>query len=384
MTDGGGLGTSNFLAQFATVGLNHIFSPTFLVDGVLGFGRDSYGNPGPDFGTNFGLDVLGIPGTNGKDPRASGIPTFSIPSYEVLGGGVPWMPQYEDDNSLTYTTNFGWTKGSHDIRFGTDIARFWLSAWKPENGNRGSRGHFAFDGAVTALNGGASPNQFNSYAAFLLGLPQNFGKSIQFYEPMTDHQWMHGLYFRDRWQAGRNLTITMGVRWEHYPLYSRPNTGIERYDAATNQVLIGGQGGVPRDAGVSVSKKLFAPRLGLSYRLGQKAVIRTGYGISIDPTPLVRVMRGNYPAVVNQDFFGPSSFQPYGPIENGLHRSGHHHRQDYSPFERDYDNSGAGTISSRLRSIFQLRCGTPDGGWLCRLGRLHWNTYGSPGGGLEH
>ena len=29
-------------------------------------------------GTNFGLDVLGIPGTNGPDPRQSGQPRFAV------------------------------------------------------------------------------------------------------------------------------------------------------------------------------------------------------------------------------------------------------------------------------------------------------------------
>jgi Carboxypeptidase regulatory-like domain len=318
MTDGGGLGTSDFLAQFATVGVSHVITPTFIMDGVFGFGRDNYSNPLPDYGVYFGRDVLGIPGTNGPEIRYSGAPLFSISGYELLGGGANWMPQYELDSSLTYTTNFGWTKGKHDIRFGVDIARYWVSAWKPEQGNRGPRGQFVFTGGVTALNGGPSPNQFNGYADFLLGEPQNFGKSIQNYVPMAAHEWHQGYYFRDRWEAHRNLTVTLGLRWEYHPWFSRPNSGPERYDPATNQVYIGGLGGQPQNVGMTVSHKLFAPRVGLAYRLGQKTVIRTGFGISIDPMPLVRTARGDYPAVVNQDYFGLNSYQAAGPIANGI------------------------------------------------------------------
>ena len=42
--------------------------------------------------------------------------------------------------------------------------------------------------------------------------------------------------------------------------------GIERLDPATNLVYLGGRGNVPKDVGVTVSHKLFAPTLGIAYR----------------------------------------------------------------------------------------------------------------------
>ena len=50
----------------------------------------------------------------------------------------------------------------------------------------------------------------------------------------------------------------------------------------------------------SVSHKLFAPRVGIAYRLGDKTVIRAGYGINYDPIPFSRPLRGWYPLVINQ------------------------------------------------------------------------------------
>jgi hypothetical protein len=324
MTSGGGVGVGDFLAQMGTIGYSHTFSSNLLMDGTLGFGRDSTTNTADDYGTNFGLDVLGIPGTNGfnKEIQASGQPLFSISGYETLGGGYNWMPQFESDESWTITNNVGWIKGSHDIRFGADIARYRTEAWKPEAG-QGPRGGFVFQNGITGLRNGPAPNQFNHYAAFLLGLPFSAGKSIQYYDPMAASQWLYGFYFRDRWQATRRLTLTLGLRWEYYPLYFRSksgiaNTGIELYDPETNQVYIGGMGNVPRNAGVEPDKDLFAPRLGIAYRLGQKGVIRAGYGISVDPQPLIRTNRQNYPSVVAANFQGPNTFQPYGRIEGGI------------------------------------------------------------------
>ena len=108
-----------------------------------------------------------------------------------------------------------------------------------------------------------------------------------------------GWYARDRWQVTRNLTINIGLRYEFYPLMTRAGKGMERYDPNTNQVSLGGRGNVPKDAGITVSHKLFAPRVGLAYRLGENTVIRAGYGINYDPIPFSRPLRGWYPLVVN-------------------------------------------------------------------------------------
>jgi hypothetical protein len=93
---------------------------------------------------------------------------------------------------------------------------------------------------------------------------------------------------------------------------------LGRFDLDTNQIIIGGVGNNDENAGVSVSHKMFAPRAGLAYRLGNSTVIRLGYGISYDPLPMSRVFRDPYPLTVVQNFVGPSSFVPYGPLSSGI------------------------------------------------------------------
>src|SRR6202022_3011598 len=123
------------------------------------------------------------------------------------------------------------------VRFGFDMFRFQLNQWQPEAGSFSPRGALTFDGAITAQNGGVSPNQYNAWAAFLLGLDQQVGKSVQ-NTKMTGRERQYGWYVRDRWQLKRNLTLNLGLRYELYPLVRRSHTGLGRYDLDTNQVLI--------------------------------------------------------------------------------------------------------------------------------------------------
>jgi hypothetical protein len=314
----GGAGKGDSTIQLGSLGGNYTFSATFLVDGTFGFTRVGQAVRGADYGVNFGLDVLGIPGTNGSDIRQSGKPVFVIDGHETLGNTDTWSPVFRADNSWTYTTNFSKSSGAHDMRFGVDIAKQSMNQWQPNIGGRSPRGGFSFPGGVTALRGGAATNQFNAMATFLLGLPQSFGKAIQFYAPSTNRQWLQGYYFRDRWQATSHLTITLGLRWEYYPMMTRAHHGAERYDWGENLVYIGGFGSTPGNAGWTTSKTHFAPRLGLAYRIGWKTVIRAGYGITIDPYPIATAMKRAWPSVVNEEFLGVNAFQPAGPIEKGI------------------------------------------------------------------
>ncbi|HEY1337943.1 MAG TPA: TonB-dependent receptor, partial [Bryobacteraceae bacterium] len=247
---------------------------------------------------NYGQQ-FGIPNMNGPDPLQSGFPNIGISGY--TGFGVPnWMPLKRVEESWTQSDNLTWTKGAHEIRFGFDLVRHHLNHWQPEIG-QGPRGYLGFNGQETALRGGAATNQFNAYAAFLLGYSEDAEKSLQ-YILMTGREWQFGGYARDRWQVTRNLTINIGLRYEFYPLMTRAGKGLERYDPTTNNVYLGGRGGQPDDVGITVSHRLFSPRVGLAYRLGDKSVIRAGYGLNYDPIPFSRPLRGWYPLTVNQAF----------------------------------------------------------------------------------
>ncbi len=318
----GGLGEFHSTVNLVTLGHTWTLSPNFLVDGNAGFTRMSERGQTPDFGKNFNRDVLGgvgggIPGTNdgnqpSSDPRQTGWPLFSISGYSAIGNPEGWNPAFRNDWSFTNSDNFTWLRSKHEIRFGFDAVHHHLNHWQPEQG-RGPRGGFTFNGESTALKGGPGINQFNAFAQFLLGLDSTAGKSIQFAK-MTAKEWQFGWYVADRWRATPRLTATLGLRYEYYPLMTRDGLiKFDRYDFDSNVILLGGVGGQPTHLGVTTSKKLFAPRIGLAYQLNDATVIRSGFGISYNPLPLARPLRGSYPLVVASDFFG-TGFTPFGSL----------------------------------------------------------------------
>ncbi|MGH9667741.1 MAG: TonB-dependent receptor domain-containing protein, partial [Bryobacteraceae bacterium] len=301
----------------SAIGTNYIVSPTFLLDGNVAYTRIAPGTHPIQYGQNIGLDVLKLPGTNGPTIFESGIPEFQVSGYETLGNPGSATPYFWHDQSYQYNVNATWTKGAHNVRFGVDISRQDMNHLTAEQG-AGPRGTFQFTGGVTALKGGVAPNQFNSYAAFLLGLPSTVGKTVPVEAPVTTRAWSQGYYIRDQWQARRNLTITYGVRYEYYPIPTRDHRGLERYDLTQNKVIVGGIGDVPTNMGVSDSPHLLFPRVGIAYRPTEKWVLRAGYGINADPYSLARPFRTNYPVLVDQNFVSPNSYAYVSRTEDGI------------------------------------------------------------------
>ena len=150
----------------------------------------------------------------------------------------------------------------------------------------------------------------NSYAAFLLGLPDQASKSLQFPDEYHIRSMLYSSYIRDRWNVTPRLTVNYGVRWEYFPYPTRTDRGLERYDPTINKVLVCGVGPVPKDCGTDISKKRFSPRLGIAYRATDTFVIRAGFGITNDPYEGLELQRNNYPIMEPFGIQPPNEFHP--------------------------------------------------------------------------
>jgi outer membrane receptor protein involved in Fe transport len=308
-----------------TVGQTWTLSPTLLLDANGGSNKMTHQSGGPDYGTNFGTDVFGIDGLNADGvtgpgssdlARYSGMPVINT-GLSALGNNSTWTPVWRREISYTASVNLTKVQGRHEIRTGFDFVRLTLDHWQPEVGN--PRGTLSFAGGLTGIPGFSQTNvgAWNSYAAFLLGLTSGYGKSVQF-EEMTGRENQYGLYISDRWQVNEKLTVNLGLRYEYFPLMSRADRGLEQLDYNTFMIKLGGLGGNPKDLGIEVDKLLFAPRVGLAYRLNDDTVFRTGYGRTFNPMPWSRPMRGFYPATIAYSDAGPNGFTPYGTLEAGI------------------------------------------------------------------
>ena len=313
---GGGDTTVNLWS----VGQTYTITPTLIWDATVGSNVMDHASQGPDYGTNFGLDTFGIPGTNGAGVTGpgssdlafySGFPQFNT-GLSTLGNNAGWTPVTRHEFVYTLSTNVTKVAGKHEIRSGFDFVKLGLDHWQPEVNN--PRGQFTFGGGITGVPGYNSVGGFNDYGAFLLGQVSSFGKSVQF-EEMTTNEDQYGLYINDRWQVTDKLTVNAGIRWEYYPLMQRDNRGFEQLDLNTFNVLLPANSG---DAGYSAQKNLFAPRLGAAYRLNDETVFRAGYGRTFNPMPWSRPLRGFYPASIGYSGAGANGFVPYGTLAQGI------------------------------------------------------------------
>ena len=293
---GGQLGYALGRTQIAGAGVTYTISPTILFDANLGYTRQRLGAQGTDLGTNFGLEVLKIPGTNGPSAMQSGVPAFQFNStWSNLGNANTGSPFLFRDNQYVANANVSWNRAAHTFRFGWDYMNQQINHFQPQGGTfQTARGTFDFNGNATALQNGAAANRFNSWAAFLLGLPSRAGKVEQLRDPNSLRIPILAWYAQDQWQASRKLTVNLGVRWEYYPFPTRDWGGVSRFDPSDGLVYIGGAGNTALDTGVNNGKGQLVPRVGLAYRLDSRTVIRSGYGLSVDPRTFIN-FRDSFP-----------------------------------------------------------------------------------------
>ncbi len=304
------------LTQSVTIAGTHTFTSHLLFDANVGFTRQGLSAQNTDIGTNFGLDTLHIPGTNGPTRFEGGQPGMTISGLSDIGNTAIFNPFFFWDNEYLFAANLSWIRGSHSFRFGGTYTRIQLNHIQT-NVQWGPRGGFSFDGGATALNGGSAPNTYNSWAQFLLGLPSTFGKDLVFISPDSPREREFSFYARDIWQATSKLNVNYGIRYEYYPNATHDHFGALNYDPTTNFMYVGGKGGVPRNAYVDVGKGQVAPRLGIAYSIDKKTVVRAGFGISTNPEPFSDQMNF-YPAVVSSQYTAANSFGFAGSFVTGI------------------------------------------------------------------
>ncbi len=318
---GGNPGTGQGYTANFSAGGTYAFTPTLVADAHFGYVRMYTDVAHSDIGQNKGMDLFGIPGLNGPRAFEGGMPVFDFNTFQDIGITELYMPYTRDDDQYQTVVNVNWMKGKHNVRAGTDIYFQALNHVQPElsgGDNFGARGGFRYGGGPTQTSGGPSGNMYNAWGSFLLGLPDLLGRLNLSVAPYTTRMRSYSFYVRDQWQVTNSLTIAYGTRYEYFPVPTRADRGLERYNPQTNMMEIGGVGSVPRDLGMTVEKGLFAPRVGVTFRASSSMVIRGGFGITNDPYSLARPMRTNHPILLNLTVQAPNNFSWAGRTADGV------------------------------------------------------------------
>ncbi len=307
-------GTDRFNHNVA-VGHTAVLSPSMVLDvkgSWLKFNDDQTPHEGFDLASlGYSAGVVSLLGAYDHIPR------FDIESgtagtagrVAVLGGQQNGFNtgRVQPFYNVQFVPTLTKTAGSHTIRTGYDWRK--LRQTEVNQGFRG--GVYAFDGLYTRSASNATSQYGQGIASFLLGIP-TAGRI----ELRTDYDYTvmsHGAFVHDDWRVTDNLTLNLGVRYDiELGMTERDNRNIRGFDLTTPnpiQAQVQTNYAANAPAGVPHTAQPFAalvvggyqyateeargiwdadrnnvqPRIGVTYKLDDRTVMRGGAGLFVAP-----------------------------------------------------------------------------------------------------
>jgi hypothetical protein len=315
-------GNSNGANDSLASGMDIALSSTLLTDFRLGYYRYNVIDSKHDQTATL-ANTLGIPGINTGAPFTGGSPGFHFDNVPGGGGGTQGNPVYGDGLGINrcncpltekedqFQIVNNWTKvwGNHAFKVGVDL-RYARNLRVPSDNDR--------DGQLNFTSGATSDPSAKtqgglSFASFMLGDVASFNRYVSVSTNAKEFQKRTFFYGQDTWRATKNLTLNLGLRWELFfpESVNGPGNG-SLMNLDDGYLHVAGIGGIPSDMGWGINmKKQFDPRIGVAYQLGNKTVIRAGYGRSFDTgvfgSIFGHVVTQNLPVLANQALNTPTN-----------------------------------------------------------------------------
>jgi hypothetical protein len=275
------LSTNFVMAQLTTTITPHLvneFRLGFLHPSVFTAG-DIQNDVQGTLGFTGTADPNGVPGIFLSGFNTSGA-TAATPSFGRAQGLIGNI-----DNQYQMHESINLLKAKHEMSFGVDLN---YVRTVQESSNFFSRGGVYFNPIYTAQLALNSAGQLapvsgtgNSFADFLLGMPQNGTVTSM---PRTHFRWTAVTpYAQDTWRVLPNLTINAGLGWNlSTPPNAVGNNNLypHSFNFQTGQVEYAALGAVSPEI-YKIDLNNFSPRAGLAWQPGflHGTIIRAGGGI---------------------------------------------------------------------------------------------------------
>lgn len=234
---------------------------------------------------------VGLPTISPRD-RDLGLSFITITGFSPLGDEGN-NPQDSVTNVYQFLDTLSYVHGDHFFKFGVDFRFSQQNAFRDVE----SRGRLQFSPFLTLTN--------NALADLLLGFPlvTSIARVDNLQRIRTES---YNFFINDSFRVTRRLTLVGGLRYEYNSPAVDADDRATLYDVATRTLVPVGTNGVPR-SGYDADKNNFAPRVGFAWTVGEdeKTVIRGGYGIYYDQSPLApaEAIYFNSPFFDNNVFF---------------------------------------------------------------------------------
>ncbi|WP_419803686.1 carboxypeptidase regulatory-like domain-containing protein [Terriglobus sp.] len=289
-----GVQSLNSRAQNIALTESHSFGARLLNEAKFGLYKDIFLFGAVLPGTNF-LAGAGITGYEQSQITPS-FPYITLSGYTAFNGsGVNNLPKSNRIRTWQYDDTVSYTAGAHEISAGVQVYHQRHTFFNGQN----QEGSFSFTTNYTG----------DAFSDFLLGYPAAVTRAYPLALYGSTGNWWD-LFVQDNWRPRPDLTLNIGLRYEHNPFYDGLNGQTNAIDYSTGKLVVptrdGGQYlnttaqpempqliplfadrlegtdqvGLPRSIHKS-GPGVFAPRAGFAYRVfgSDKTVIRGAYGL---------------------------------------------------------------------------------------------------------
>jgi hypothetical protein len=274
-----------------------IVHPNLLFNFRVGYVRSKWDdrpslciNTSADYGATAGLTGVLAPYT----------PAQNITG--IAGFGNYWNLFLRIGTHVPINTDMTLTKGTHTFKWGAEFDQ----QIHLNNESVLTAGMFNFAPLETGLPG--FPQTGLGFASYLLGDVNSATLNTPVIVRHLAQRW--GLYAQDQWRATSKLTVNYGLRWDIVSPLRESHDYIGSFDPRVPNPAAGGLLGALTFWGTGPGHNgrtgslypiywgAFGPRLGLSYALNDKTVLRGYYGLLYSP--------------MNADFVQGESIPSYG------------------------------------------------------------------------
>jgi hypothetical protein len=265
---------------------DYAFSPTILLHSTYGYSstRQIWGNPAQNgFGSTFGFPLTG-------DSNATPYISFAAADgYTYWGNNQGKVNNgYQNNYTTQVLQGLTWVHSKHEFKMGWEMRRLNTVA----HDLAGTNGAYTFARAETAMPS-ATGTTGNSFASFLLGLPDSASATATPVADSNIRYQYYGFYFQDNWRVTKRLTLNLGLRYD-IPInwyqsimasvsLTAPNPAVNNYPGA---LIFAGSG--PNRTGLTrfwpTDFSDLGPRAGFAYQLTSKTIIRGGFGTFYEAT----------------------------------------------------------------------------------------------------
>jgi hypothetical protein len=273
-----------------------VLGPSLVLSSRVGFIRHDFYIA--THGDNYDPSALGFPSSFVSQLQRQTFPQIQWDGYTTFGS------TFGGNNGSIFTVSDTWswsevlskTTGNHSMKFGGELRALVNDQQNPTS----STGRFTFNRAFTQRNPlAADAASGNSVASLLLGYPADSSStanpSVSPIFPRLNYRGNYvGLFVQDDWRVSSRLTLNAGLRWDYEsPVVeelNQQNIGFDTTSPSSFQApgltLRGGLLFASDSQRRPFKKDLnnIQPRVGATFRVDDKTVVRGGYALAYLPT----------------------------------------------------------------------------------------------------